>query len=276
MEKIWQQDIEPRIFARSTPEEHPILILLGGQPGSGKTRLAHLITREIYGTRNITQIIGDDFRQFHPHYRRLLETNPAGMPSRTAKAAGFWTEKAIEFALKKRISILIEGTFRNPETPLFAAGSAKKSGYEVYVFAMAVPPFQSKLGTLERFYRALADKSAARWTPPAIHDQAVASLPGSVKDLGDAKRIQHLTVSDRDLKALYEGSYKPRRGDEASKVITVAHAADDISEKDRTLLLELRALHYQYASKVDEALEVLNHMCMIADVDQAKQQVPTQ
>ena len=33
--RIYEQDIRPYLFDRAPPREYPVLVLIGGQPGSG-------------------------------------------------------------------------------------------------------------------------------------------------------------------------------------------------------------------------------------------------
>lgn len=44
---IWERDIRPRVFAHAAPVDRPITILLGGQPGAGKSRTAEAAGRWI-------------------------------------------------------------------------------------------------------------------------------------------------------------------------------------------------------------------------------------
>ena len=47
--------------------DHPRVVMLGGQPGSGKTKMRELAEKE---TKSVI-INADDLRDFHPEYRKL-------------------------------------------------------------------------------------------------------------------------------------------------------------------------------------------------------------
>lgn len=50
-------------------QERPRAILLAGQPGAGKTRLSSMAVSLMDG--NAAFINADDYRRYHPNYRRL-------------------------------------------------------------------------------------------------------------------------------------------------------------------------------------------------------------
>ena len=48
--------------------DHPILIVIGGQPGSGKTPLLTASQSELEQTGNAIRIVADDLRPYHPGF----------------------------------------------------------------------------------------------------------------------------------------------------------------------------------------------------------------
>src|SRR3546814_14004842 len=71
LEEIYRTEISPDLFASARTAERPTVIVLGGQPGAGKTPMQSLATREFAGRGGIVKIIGDDLRAFLPHYHEL-------------------------------------------------------------------------------------------------------------------------------------------------------------------------------------------------------------
>jgi len=117
------------VFRRAMAPEPPIEVLLGGQPGAGKTRATALVAKELYPDAGVTPIVGDDFRQFHPDYRRTLREDPLRTPEVTAAAVGRWVQMSVEHAVEHRFPVLVEGTWRNAGVPLRAAEMAQGAGY---------------------------------------------------------------------------------------------------------------------------------------------------
>ncbi len=213
---IWREEIAPVVFLDARAVDRPVAVLLGGQPGAGKTRAARLVTQSLYAGAGVTPVAGDDLRRFHPDYGRTLRGDRLRMPQVTAAAAGWWLEASIEHALNHRFPVLVEGTWRDVAGPLRGAGDARAAGYEVHAVVVAVAPAVSRLSTVERFYRDVDAGHDARWTPPQAHDQAVAALPASTHRLAAAGDVDRFTVMDREGGVLYDGAgWSPGRADQA-------------------------------------------------------------
>lgn len=204
---IWEQDIRPRVFARAEQSERPVTMLLGGQPGAGKSRAGDLATAAASGS--VVAIVGDEYRRFHPAYEETLKADPLRMPDVTAQAAGRWIQMCVDHARDQGYSMLIEGTWRNAQVPLEAARAARKDGRRVDAIVVAVQPEVSRLGTMERYYRDVLAGSDARWTPPAAHDAAVASLPGTVESVAMSGDVDSIRVVTRDASTLFHSDRPP-------------------------------------------------------------------
>lgn len=186
--------IERYAFAVGTPADHPVTVFLGGQPAAGKTSGQQIAMRMHPG---LVPIVGDDYRQFHPDYDRLLETDPTTMPKATAHAAGAWTGMCVDYANSNGYSTLIEGTWRNTGTVLDESEKAKRLGRGTHAILVATPPALSRIGMLSRFYGALDSGQVARWTPPEAHDETVNRLKRNVRAIAEDDSIDRFTVTNR-------------------------------------------------------------------------------
>lgn len=203
LESIWMTDILPIVGERMIPASHPITVFPGGRPAAGKTRAQRRLTGIYDGLP--APIIGDDFRRYHPDYERLPSEAPLDMPDATAKAAGYWTGRAVARADEKRASCIIEGTWRNAATVLDEAGRARRLNRGTHAVVLAVPPVLSRLGLSYRFYRDLDAGGQARWTPPKAHEGTVAALPSNVRTIATSGLFDRLSVMDRSGAFLYDG-----------------------------------------------------------------------
>lgn len=203
--------VVPSVFRHARSSEHPTLIQIGGQPGAGKT-LAQLSAIDLHPGEAIAPIIGDDLRAFHPDYRRLMETAPLSMPDATAPALSWWVEAALEHARQQRSGVLVEGTFRRPEITLGTAKRFHEAGYQVHVVAVAVPPWKSRLSTLERFATDHMAGRAARWTDVAAHDAGVVGTPRTIAAAAASTAVQRITVLNRSGTILFDAQGATPRG----------------------------------------------------------------
>ena len=85
--------VRSTLFARREPEVHPVAVLLGGQPGAGKSRAAQF-ARELHD-QVLVVINGDDFRALHPDFKRLQRDDPEQMPRVTQAVSAPLVERSI-------------------------------------------------------------------------------------------------------------------------------------------------------------------------------------
>ncbi|RYN12766.1 Zeta toxin family protein [Bifidobacterium animalis subsp. animalis] len=202
--RIFMEDIEPGLSNEKT-SNNPVTVFLGGQPGAGKTK-GQMLTLRLHPEERLLPIIGDDYRQYHPDYRRLVKDDPLAMPDVTAYASGRWTGMVVAWADAHQVSCIIEGTWRNRNTVLNEARHAHLIGRATHAVLVAVPPAISRLGILERYYLDRERGLEARWTPPQAHEDTVEALTHNVPFIATSGVMDRLTVIDRAGNTLYDGT----------------------------------------------------------------------
>lgn len=258
LQDIFQADIKPVLEADSAPSFHPVTVFLGAQPGAGKTR-GQSIAESLYPPGAVVPIVGDDFRKYHPDYPRLVSHDPLHMPDITAHAAGMWTGMAVQWANDNHIGSIIEGTWRNVNTVLDSAREAKRLGRATHAMLVAVPPVLSRLGTVTRFYDALAEGNEARWTPPTAHDETVRKLDSNVATIARSGLIDRFTVVNRAGETLYDSN-------DPERFITVwsENFHRLLTEEERSSvesqLARMRELAMRFTPDNAEALTVLESL----------------
>lgn len=206
----FQSRVVPALFSGVVSTPDPTLILIGGQPGAGKT-WAMRWALDSHPHESITPVIGDDLRIYHPDYDRLMATDPMRMPEITADASALWVEASLEHARHHQYGVLVEGTFRRPEVTLGTASRFRGAGYSVHMIAVAVPPWESRLSTLERFVIDHGSGRAARWTPVDAHDAGVAGTPRTLSAAAESPDVQRITIINRSGMVLFDaGGPEPR------------------------------------------------------------------
>ncbi|MGK9086593.1 zeta toxin family protein [Brucella intermedia] len=95
-ERIFRNIIVNDYFAPEAKASiRPTDIILGGQPGAGKTSLLKPAERDLNALGNTITINGDDLRVFHPQYRSLQEKDAENAARYTDLDSGRWVEKLI-------------------------------------------------------------------------------------------------------------------------------------------------------------------------------------
>ncbi len=97
-EQIFQKRIVPQLTPHARAAESPRAVILGGQPGAGKSALQSAAEREFAPIGGVLAIIGDDLRAFHPRYRTLLRSDDKRAAFYTDRDSALWIEKLIDHA----------------------------------------------------------------------------------------------------------------------------------------------------------------------------------
>lgn len=252
------QRVRPFVFRRAKPEANPATILLGGQPGAGKSRAGEIAAEQAGG--HVVAIVGDDYRRFHPDYERVMREDPLRMPDVTAQASGRWIQMCVEHAHRQGYSTLVEGTWRNAQVPLEGAREARAAGRRVDAVVVAVQPEVSRLGAMERYYRDVMAGDDARWTPPKAHDAAADSLPGTVEAVALSSDVDSLRVTNRQGETLFfdDGPPSPERAEGAVAALREGMSRPLAREELRryeTGVQQMSAAHERYTSSDADARE---------------------
>lgn len=209
------------VFADAAPSNEPVWITVGGQPGAGKTA-AQVLARRLNPGASVTPIIGDDLRLFHPDYRRLVEQEPLQMPEATAEASATWIRASLDHAREHGYGVLVESTFRSAAVTIDTAAAFREAGYRTHVVAVAVPPWESRLSTLDRFVIDHAAGRAARWTPLQAHEAGVTGTPQTLAAAIASPQIDRISVVNRSGTVLFDGT-RPEALDAAQAVLDAEH-----------------------------------------------------
>ncbi len=196
--RIFLEEIVPEEFRGATPSPAPAVVLMGGQPGSGKSGLLDAATAYLStADAPAVQIVGDDLRDYHPDYQRLLAADDRTAAAATDQDSGRWVQMCLEHAPRNRYSVVVEGTMRDPQVPLDTAAAFRAEGYRVEAWVMAVDPLSSKLGILARYHQQREAFGHGRFTVDAAHDAGAAGVLVSVDALQDARAVDRVLVATR-------------------------------------------------------------------------------
>ncbi|HCL63609.1 MAG TPA: zeta toxin [Rhizobium sp.] len=204
-ESIFRNDILPDYLPDGMGRAgRPRLILLGGQPGAGKTAVLIASHAELDRAGPTIRIVGDDLRTYHPQYLAFQRQDPETASQFTQADAGCWTEKLLSAAVERHVNIVFETTMRTPENVARVIGMARARGYDVEARAVAVNPRLSWQGSHYRFEEMLHAGDAARIPPQHVHDAAVSGLRISLEKLESEHLVDRVQLRTRGGTILYD------------------------------------------------------------------------
>ena len=203
---IFDQVIERRLFATAQSVSQPVAIIFGGQPGAGKSAAVEVAEHELMARGGCVQIIGDDFRKYHPRFSDLLKADDKTAAFYTDRDTGQWVEKAISRAKELYIHILIEGTMRDPSKVAQTMQSLRTAGYEIDARALAVNGLLSMQGVLQRYENQKADRGIGRMTAPEAHMAAYEGMPITLERIEQEKLADRITLYRRGVIPIYSNT----------------------------------------------------------------------
>ena len=168
-----------------TPQEKPLAFILGGQPASGKSKLAKEFIGK-FSSDNILFVNGDIYREFHPNRQELIN-NPLSYSKETQVFSNVFTENLIREAIENKYNIMVEGTMRNPQVPYNTAKMFKENGYEVEILAISAPPVFTELGLYNRYQEEINFQGWGRLAEIESHNSAVTGILSSLDLLYNEK-----------------------------------------------------------------------------------------
>ena len=188
-----------------SPTENPKVVLLGGQPGAGKSGLENMVNIK----KNYVSISGDDYREYHPRFKEINLEYGREASKYTQQWAAEITEKLIKELRKEKYNLIIEGTLRTAELPLKEANAFKKAGYKVELNVVVVKSEKSRLGTLERYEAMLKQGKVPRMTPKEHHNLVVNNIGNNLEIIYNSKAFDNIKLFDRENNLLYNYKESP-------------------------------------------------------------------
>jgi predicted ABC-type ATPase len=194
----------PQLEAVAQPSDSPTAIVVGAQPGAGKTST---MTKAVNAHNEPVVIVNaDNFRDAHPHHRALMADQPQNMPAATDQASGAWLRMGLETAAAQRWNVAWETTLRSTDALLVDLSRFAEAGYSVDLYVMAVPRATSLLGTAERYLDMVDTYGSGRSVTVDRHDEPFAKAPETVAKAAAVSGV-NIKVVDRDFNVLHPGQF---------------------------------------------------------------------
>lgn len=187
--EIYQQE-KKDLLADLVSQEKPLAFILGGQPASGKSKLAKEFMGN-FSNDNILFVNGDIYREFHPNRQELIN-NPLSYSKETQIFSNVFTENLIREAIENKYNIMVEGTMRNPQVPYNTAKMFKENGYEVEILAISAPSVFTELGLYNRYQEEINFQGWGRLAEIESHNSAVSGILASLDLLYNEKAVDKI------------------------------------------------------------------------------------
>lgn len=212
-EKIFQERVIPFLRDEATKggtelrkSDSPTMVLVGGQPGAGKSTSIAAVEQEMKGRGGVMNIAADDLRQFHPKNAELMQKDDRTAADFTHADATRWAEKAEVYARAQGYNVLLEGTMKTPENTAQKLAEYKDAGYATEARVVATHERSSWQGVIARYESQKANDGVGRMTPKPVHDAAYNGVLNTVERIEKDRLADRVGVYARDGKPVYQNS----------------------------------------------------------------------
>ena len=172
--------IEKEVFRNSKPDDQPIAIIVGGQPGCGKGGVISYTQNEAKANgKCIILITTDEYKPYHPNAIEIARKYPTEYVEIVEQDAGPWTGSIMKKAIDDRYNFIFEGTLKNDRI-LDRIKELKQNGFSVIVRALAVPRLESLLTVHERYQKQMEVLTYGRLISINHHNKAYDGIPAVV------------------------------------------------------------------------------------------------
>jgi UDP-N-acetylglucosamine kinase len=190
--EVFDSVIVPALLARRPSSARPLAVLIGGQPGAGKSMVQSRVLRQLDRDHAVA-LDADDLRAFHPDYERLARADDRSAAAATQADVRRWHVWASEYALERGLDVVVSTTLRDEDDAARQVRRWHRGGYRIDVVYVAVDLARSGLGVLRRYVDGRKDPvfGYGRYVPRDYQLAAYAGLPRT------AERLDGEAVADR-------------------------------------------------------------------------------
>jgi predicted ABC-type ATPase len=192
-----QDDIILEHASRLRQVKNPKVIILGAQPGAGKTEMEKEARLEL--NENVVVCNGDTWRDYHPDANLIKAKHEALYPELTVEAAHAWNKGLRDYCEANRLNYILETTFSSGEAMNQTIAELRQKGYRVNIKLLAIPPKLSLLGTYLRFEKMKAEGGSGRQVPKEIHDQKFSMIQPTLNSVQLENLYNNLQIYNRNI-----------------------------------------------------------------------------
>ena len=206
-EKIYKR-IKYRVVEGIHPSEKPFAVILGGQPGAGKSNIYDYYERNI--TNNFVRINCDDYREYHPNFKEIYEKYGDADSDYTQDFVSRVNKRLVSELSKEKYNMIVESTLHSTRVPLAICGQLKKLNYSVELCVMGTYKAISWQSTIVRKEEMKKNGIQPRGVTKEYHDYVCKNICNSLSIVYQSKKMDNILVLSREKsRILYDARITP-------------------------------------------------------------------
>ncbi|MGW7003659.1 zeta toxin family protein [Streptomyces sp. NPDC054933] len=195
---VLNQLILPTWTNGAVRQERPVVVVVAGQPGSGKTAVADLVHAVLNRRGGAVRICSDLYKVAHRRYARLLATDVRTAGVGVRPDVRRWQAAVEAHVRAHRLDAVAETALADADEFRDSSRAYRQAGTRIEVVAVATPEALSQLGLLNRF---LAEWRYVSWEN---HDVCATKMLEVLAVIEAEQLADRVTVVRRDGTVLYD------------------------------------------------------------------------
>ncbi len=180
-----------------TPAENPVAVIIGAQPGAGKSELETIAQKEL--GRNVMVCNLDALRDFHPDAETIKRKHEAYYPDITGDYAWKWRAGLMDYCVENRLNFIMEVTFADGPYINSVISGLRENDYQVNLKLLAVHPQLSLLGIQDRYEQQKLENESGRMVIKEAHDDRYSKLIPSLITVQAESLYSKLEIYGRNV-----------------------------------------------------------------------------
>ncbi|MCY9786048.1 zeta toxin family protein [Nocardiopsis sp. EMB25] len=194
-------DLALRSRLTGTARERPRALLIGGQPGSGKSTLQRLLLPVL--PEGTVSYDGDDLLRLAPDYEWAMTADDRVASRTLSRQIAGLHQLAMEHVRERRVDVVCSHPLGRADWAAAWVEGFRSAGYRVEVAFVATHSSNSAFGIVDRHERSRRDQGFGRWITPEDHDRFYLGVPNSIEFLETHRLVDSLFVLSRLGEVLY-------------------------------------------------------------------------
>ncbi|TAE31645.1 MAG: GNAT family N-acetyltransferase [Cytophagales bacterium] len=178
----------------------PKAIFLGGQSGSGKSKLADFEYSQFSKSGGAVVVNSDELREYHPQFENLQQTQFDKASFLVNPDTVKWQQKLIAATAESGRNLILDGTLEGTPDPILQTmQQLRERGYTIQLSILAVPAVSSRLGIYKRYENQIEREGQGRWVGMETHDRLYAQIPQTITLLETEQAIDRIHIYGRSI-----------------------------------------------------------------------------
>ncbi|MDX3209922.1 zeta toxin family protein [Streptomyces scabiei] len=219
--------ILPAATRQAVQQQRPVVVVVAGQPGAGKTTLADRVAAVLARRGGAVRVGRDLYKPLHRHYAGVLAADVRTAGALVRPDTARWQAAVEAHVREMSFDAVVESALADPDDFRASSRAYRAAGHRIEVVVLAISEALSQLGIVDRFLTETAD-GGGRYVSWENHDTCAKNLLATLAAIETEQLADRVTVVRRDGTALYTNDLTPegtwRRRPAAERVVRAERA----------------------------------------------------